>query len=116
MAELDKLEKLTRSFPSSSTKTSKSSTPALLDTLTALEEALETAQRQVVQGDTPLPLLAKSLAGETDKRRADVDKGLKEWYGGLQKVGKAIDKVCCTDEFALPMSFITFPTLCAVAL
>jgi hypothetical protein len=98
LAELDKLEKLTRSFPSSSTKPSKSSTPALIDTLTALEEALETAQRQVVQGDTPLPLLAKSLAGETDKRRADVDKGLKEWYGGLQKVGKAIDKVCRIEE------------------
>lgn len=93
LAELDKLEKLARST-ATGTKTSKSSsTPALIDTLTALEEALEAAQRQVIQGDTPLPLLAKSLASEADKRRTDVDKGLKEWYGGLSRVGKVIDKV-----------------------
>jgi hypothetical protein len=94
LAELEKLERLAgSSTPTATTKVGKSSAPALIDTLTALEEALEKAQRQILEEDVPLPVLAKTLAGETDKRRADVDKGLKEWYSGLAKVGKAVDKV-----------------------
>lgn len=111
LAELDKLEKLAQSGASRSTKASKSSGAAvLIDTLTALEEALEQAQHEVEQGDIPLPLLAKNLASETDKRRAEVDKGLKEWYAGLSKVGKAIDKVC-TPIAALPLFTESPPAL-----
>lgn len=94
LAELEKLERLAgSSTPTATTKSSKSAAPALIDTLTALEEALERAQRQISGDDVPLPVLAKTLAGEADRRRVDVDKGLKEWYSGLAKVGKAVDKV-----------------------
>lgn len=94
LAELEKLERLAgSSTPTATTKSSKSSAPALIDTLTALEEALEKAQRQILEEDVPLPVLGKTLSGEADRRRADVDKGLKEWYSGLAKVGKAVDKV-----------------------
>ncbi|KAJ9110207.1 hypothetical protein QFC20_003059 [Naganishia adeliensis] len=93
LAELEKLERLAgSSTPTATTKSSKSSAPALIDTLTALEEALEKAQRQILEEDVPLPVLGKTLSGEADRRRADVDKGLKEWYSGLAKVGKAVDK------------------------
>ena len=104
LAELDKLEKLAQSGAARVTKASKpSSTAALVDILTALEEALEKAQHEAEQGETPLPLLAKNLAGETEKRRAEVDKGLKEWYAGLSKVGKAIDNVSLPSIPALPV-------------
>lgn len=99
LEELEKLERLAgSSTPTATTTKGKPSAPALIDTLTALEEALEKAQRQILEEDAPLPVLAKTLAGESDKRRADVDKGLKEWYSGLVKVGKTVDKVSRVGE------------------
>lgn len=99
LAELTKLEQLAQGSASSSTlpvkagKTTKSSAPPLLDTLTAFEEAFDELQRQVVEDSTTIPSLSKTLSAEVDRRRGEVDKGLKEWYSGLSKVGKAIDKV-----------------------
>ncbi|KAJ9109085.1 hypothetical protein QFC21_000413 [Naganishia friedmannii] len=97
LAELAKLEQLTEGATSSSTLPAKSSkatksAPPLLDTLTAFEEAFDELQRQVLEDTTTVPTLFKTLSAEVEKRRGEVDKGLKDWYSGLAKVGKAVDK------------------------
>ncbi|KAJ9109752.1 hypothetical protein QFC19_001982 [Naganishia cerealis] len=97
LAELDKLEQLAQGSASTSAipvpgKSGKSSARPLLETLTAFEEAFEKLQRQVLEDETTIPTLSKALSAELDKRRGEVDKGLKDWYGGLSKVGKAVDK------------------------
>ncbi|KAJ9125426.1 hypothetical protein QFC22_000387 [Naganishia vaughanmartiniae] len=98
LGELAKLEQLAQSVASTSTlpgkpgKTTKSCALPLLDTLTAFEGAFDELQRQVVEDSTTIPVLSKTLSSEVDKRRGEVDKGLKEWYSGLSKVGKAVDK------------------------
>lgn len=119
LAELEKLEKLAgSSTPTATTKSGKSSAPALIDTLAALEAALENAHRQILEDDLPIPVLAKTLIGEADKRRADVDKGLKEWYSGLSKVGKAVDKASssCGHVHTRRLHTRTFPVFFARAL
>jgi hypothetical protein len=99
LAELAKLEQLAQGATSTSTlpakagKTTKSSAAPLLDTLTAFEEAFDELQRQVSEDTTTIPTITKTLSAEVDKRRGEIDKGLKDWYGGLSKIGKAVDKV-----------------------
>ena len=93
LKELLKLESV--SNPSSSSSSSKSKSKPLQTTLSDLELALEIAESQIKDG-IDVQDVVESLIKETESKRVDVDKGLKEWYGGLSKVGKAIDKASPT--------------------
>lgn len=91
LKELLKLESLAGPS-SSSASSSKSKSRPLQTTLSDLERALEIAESQIKDG-IDVEDVINSLVKETEGKRVDVDKGLKEWYSGLSKVGKAIDKV-----------------------
>lgn len=95
LKELLKLETLAGPSRSSSSSKGKSA-QSLNATLASLEESIELAERQIRDGVDPESVLA-SLVKQTEKGKGDVEKGLKEWYGGLSKVGKAIDKVSRLD-------------------
>jgi hypothetical protein len=95
LKELLKLESLSKPS-SSSASTSKAKSKPLQNTLSDLELALEIAESQIKDG-VDVEDVVKSLIKETEGKKVDVDKGLKEWYGGLSKVGKTIDKVCSLD-------------------
>jgi hypothetical protein len=90
LKELIKLESLSK--PLAAGSSSKSKSKPLCTTLDSLELALNLAEQQIKDGIDIQDVL-KDLIKETETKRADVDKGLKDWYGGLSKVGKAIDKV-----------------------
>ena len=90
LKELIKLETLSK--PSSSSSSSKSKSKPLGTTLTSLEDALELAEQQIKDG-IDIEDVLKNLINDTEGKKTDVDNGLKDWYGGLSKVGKAIDKV-----------------------
>ena len=90
LKELIKLETLSK--PSSSSSSSKSKSKPLGTTLTSLEDVLELAEQQIKDG-IDIEDVLKNLISDTEAKKNDVDKGLKDWYVGLSKVGKAIDKV-----------------------
>jgi hypothetical protein len=92
LKELIKLETLSKPSSSSSSSKSKSKSKPLGTTLTSLEDALELAEQQIKDG-IDIEDVLKNLINDTEAKKTDVDKGLKDWYGGLSKVGKAIDKV-----------------------
>ena len=91
LKELLKLESLSK-VSSSSASSSKGKSKPLQTTLSDLESALEIAENQIKDG-IDVENVVKSLIKEAEGKKVDVEKGLKEWYGGLSKVGRAIDKV-----------------------
>jgi hypothetical protein len=94
LKELLKLESLagpSKGPSSKSSKSSKSSVP-ISATLARLEEAIDAADRQIRDGIDVQDVLA-GLTREAEASKTETEKGLKEWYSGLSKVGKAIDKV-----------------------
>ncbi|KAG7527269.1 hypothetical protein FFLO_07105 [Filobasidium floriforme] len=90
LKELLKLESLSKAS-SSSASSSKGKSKPLQTTVSDLESALEIAENQIKDG-IDVENVVKSLIKEAEGKKVDVEKGLKEWYGGLSKVGKAIDK------------------------
>lgn len=86
LKELAKLEAL-----SVGTSKSSKSTKPISVTLADLESTIVAAQTQLSDGIEPQDVI-KQLLQQGDKAKADTEKGLKEWYSGLSKMGKAIDK------------------------
>lgn len=97
LKELFKLESLSQSkVPSLKPSKSKSkSTPSstLQQTFADLEQSFQQAEQAASVGSHNLKHVLNELKRTLDEKRGDADKSLKEWYGALGKVGKAIDKV-----------------------
>lgn len=69
--------------------------------LSSLDDAFTRAQERIRDGEDAEAVL-RSVLDEVERSRSGVDRGLKEWYSALGKVGKAIDKVrlpaCLSDQ------------------
>lgn len=104
LKELLKLESLssasTSGGPSRSSKSKASAAASLQATLSALEDTIDGAETRLNVGASVGDVLS-GLEKDVEKRRGEADKGLKEWYTALGKVGKAIDKV----SYSYPSSY-----------
>ncbi len=69
-----------------------SASSCIPEVLSALEDVYARAQQRIADGEDPETVL-RELQDEVEHAKGGVDRGLKEWYGALGKVGKAIDKV-----------------------
>lgn len=85
--ELAKLEALAAG-PSSSKK----ATSTIAQTLDSLDQAMALAEVEIERGANPDEVLQR-VSMLINAKKADTEKGLKEWYNSLARVGKAIDKV-----------------------
>jgi hypothetical protein len=97
LKELNKLEALSRTDGAGSSlkakkKESLSGSSCIPQVLTTLESSCDAAQSRIMDGIDPKEVI-QDLLDEVDKAKSGVDRGLKDWYSAMGKVGKAIEKV-----------------------
>ncbi len=92
LKELSKLESLAGPSNTSKSKSRSASGPSLSTTLEQLEEAFARAKTAIERGDNAAVAL-EFLQRSVDSKKGDADRGVKDWYGALGRVGKALDKV-----------------------
>lgn len=99
LKELDKLTALSHleGAVASSSKKSKAapstgSSACIPQALGTLEASFESAQSQILDGIDAGDVV-RGLLNEVEKTKGGVDRGLKDWYSALGKLGKSIDKV-----------------------
>lgn len=86
--ELAKLEALAAG-PSSSKK---GATATIAQTLDSLDHAMALAEEEIERGADPDEVI-KRVTKVIEAKKSDTEKGLKEWYNSLARLGKGIDKV-----------------------
>lgn len=87
LKDLKKLEALSSGAPSSKNPTSATISQAL----DSLDQAYISAQHEIENGADPEEVMQR-LEGFIATQKSETEKGLKNWYNGIARVGKSIDK------------------------